>query len=62
METVNAKIGVADLEGPAVEKLLKLKDDNHADAADSEQALRNFDSFAESFFSRTKKFIESAKN
>lgn len=59
MQSAAPKVGIYDLKGSAVELLLTLKDDNHADPADEERALRNFASFSESFFNSHRNFIEA---
>jgi hypothetical protein len=52
-----SKLGMTDLNGPAVDRFSGLKDDNHSYPAEEEAALRNFDSFARSFFDTQRSFI-----
>lgn len=58
MQDREVKVGIRDLKGAAVDWLKNLKDDNHSDPADEERALRNFDSFAESFFNSQDEFLK----
>jgi hypothetical protein len=51
------KIGEYELKGSAVEKFGALIDDNHADPADEEGAIANFDKFADSFFASNRSAI-----
>ena len=60
MRTVDARIGIQDLKGQAVDLLREMKDDNHAAPASEEAALRSLDiCLPKSFFNSHREFIEA---
>lgn len=55
-----AKLGAHDLKGAAVDLLAALIDDNGDSPADEARAIKNFDSFADSYFRQSRQFIKDA--
>ncbi|OCW58999.1 hypothetical protein [Hoeflea olei] len=56
-----SKLGIYDLSGPAVERLRRVVDDNHAETADEAVAMANFDGFSDSLYRTQRAFLGSKK-